>query len=234
MKHANRSEVLAMRRRLIALFGLPAATAALLVWLGAAPLTAAGDPCYHGFTMPEDTTGSDAQVKLMPCAFAPTVTSVGVGATVTFFNGPDFTHLITGANQSWGSRDVELAPGKTVSYTFDKAGVYPYACALHRGMSGVIIVGDAAAAAAGAKGAASVVDPAGSGLSGTGSSSTTSTTTAATSATQDDATQDDATLRVVAIAGLSGAAGALAGAAVVVIAVRRRPASRKDELPGIA
>jgi plastocyanin len=216
-----------MRRRLTALFGLLAATAGLLVWLGAAPLTSAGDPCYHGFTMPGDTTGSDAQVKLMPCAFAPTVTSVGVGATVTFFNGPDFTHLITGANQSWGSRDVELAPGKTVSYRFDKAGVYPYACALHRGMSGVIIVGDAATAAAAAKGAASTVDSAGWGSGGSGSASTTSTPTPSTA-------PDDSTLRVVAFAALSAAAGGLAGAAVAAIALRRRPATRTDELPGIA
>ena len=219
-----------MRRRITALFGLLAATAALLVWLEAAPLTSAGDPCYHGFSMPEDTIGSDAQVKLMPCAFAPTVTSVGVGTTVTFFNGPDFTHLITGANQSWGSRDVELAPGKTASYKFDKAGVYPYACALHRGMSGVIIVGDAATAAAAAKGAVSAVDPNGFGTGGSGGTSTTSTT----SATPTSSAQDDSTLRVVAVAGLSALAGALAGAAVVAIAVRRRPATRKDELAGIA
>jgi plastocyanin len=210
-----------MRRRLTALFGLLAATAAMLMWLGAAPVTSAGDPCYHGFTMPDDTTGSDAQVKLLPCAFAPTVTSVGVGATVTFFNGPDFTHLITGANQAWGSRDVELTPGKTVSYRFDKAGVYPYACALHRGMSGVIIVGDAATAAAAAKGGASAVD-------------TDAPTGPATNATPASGSQDDSTLRVVAIAGLSAVAGALAGAAVAAIGMRRRPATRKDDLPGIA
>jgi len=210
-----------MRRRLTALFGLLAATAALLVWLAAAPLTSAGDPCYHGFTMPQNTTGSDGQVKLMPCAFAPTVTSVDVGATVTFFNGPDFTHLITGANQAWGSRDVELAPGKTVSYRFDKAGVYPYACALHRGMSGVIVVGDAATAAAAAKGAGSATN------AGTSTASTTGATPAS-------APQEDSTLRVVAIAGLSAAAGALAGVAVVAIVLRRRPATRKDGVAGIA
>ena len=204
-----------MRRRLTALIGLLAATTALVVWLGAAPLTSAGDPCYHGFAMPDDTTGSDAQVKLLPCAFTPTVTSVAVGQTVTFFNGPDFTHLITGANQAWGSRDVELAPGRTVSYTFDKAGVYPYACALHRGMAGVIIVGDAAAAVAG--------------TNGIGGAATTSAASPASARTQ-----DDSMLPLAAIAGLSAAAGALAGGAVAAIALRRRPATRNDELAGIA
>ena len=52
--------------------------------------------------------------SLLPCAFSPTVTQVDVGETVTFTNGTDFTHLVTGANQAWGSRDVELLPGETV------------------------------------------------------------------------------------------------------------------------
>jgi len=104
--------------------------------------------------MPAITTEATDQIKVMPCAFGPTVAQVRVGATVTFFNGPDFTHLVTGADQAWGSRDTELKPGSTVSYTFDKPGVYPYACALHRGMSGTIVVGDVVPAnALGAAGA---------------------------------------------------------------------------------
>ena len=71
-----------------------------------------------------------------------------VGTTVTFGNGSGQPHLITGANQEWGSRDSELSPNGTVAYTFTSAGVYPYACALHRGMSGTIIVGDAPLTAA--------------------------------------------------------------------------------------
>ena len=112
------------------------------------PLASAGDPCYHDYVLPSDTSASTTQVKLLPCAYSPTVTVVRVGATVTFANVTDFTHLVTGANQAWGSRDAEVAPGKTVSYTFDQAGTYPYACALHRGMSGTIIVSDATPAAA--------------------------------------------------------------------------------------
>ena len=129
-------------RRII---GLIAAALLALPWLAAAPFVAAGDPCYHGFEVPAATVGTGTDVQLSPCAFAPTVTSVAVGETVSFHNGPDFTHLVTGANQSWGSRDVEIQPNRTVSYTFDEPGVYPYACALHRGMSGAIVVGSTSA-----------------------------------------------------------------------------------------
>lgn len=124
--------------------------ALVAVGLAAAPAALAGDPCYHGFDVPARTDGAETQIKVLPCAFAPTITRVPVGTTVDFFSGPNFVHLVTGANAEWGSRDVELKPDSKVSYKFDKAGIFPYACALHRGMSGAIVVGDVSAPAAAA------------------------------------------------------------------------------------
>ena len=125
-----------------ALLALAGTCLLLLVGFVAAPTAVAGDPCYHGFDIPARTEEAATQIKVAPCAFGPTVARVAVGATVTFFNGPGFTHLITGANGEWGSKDVEIEPGQQVSYTFTKPGIYPYACALHRGMSGAIVVGN--------------------------------------------------------------------------------------------
>jgi plastocyanin len=137
-----------MVRRVVSIIAVPSL---LLVALGFSPVAVfAGDPCYHGFEVPARSEEVATQIKVAPCAFGPTVAHVPVGATVTFFNGPDFRHLITGANAEWGSRDVEVLPGQEVSFRFDRAGIYPYACALHRGMSGAIVVGDVAAPAAAA------------------------------------------------------------------------------------
>ena len=111
---------------------------------------AAGDPCYHDFEIPARTESTEPQVKLLPCAFAPTVVRVAPGTTVEFSSGPYDVHLVTGAGQEWGSRDDEIQPNSTVSYRFVRAGTYPYACALHRGMSGTIVVGDGIAAKAAA------------------------------------------------------------------------------------
>ena len=216
-----------MRRRLTALASLAAIAATLVVWLTAAPVTSAGDPCYHGFAMPGDTTGADVRVTLLPCAFAPTVTSARVGATVTFFNGSDFTHLITGANQSWGSRDMEIGPGKTVSYAFDKAGVYPYACALHRGMSGVIVVGDAVTASSDTQAAISAGGATGDAAP---SAATARTTTSVAGAPTTPPTGPDPELT----AAVSGLVGALVGGAAVGLIVRRRSGARQDHLTGIA
>ena len=134
-----------MSRRLASIL---APLAVLALALAAAPVAVAGDPCYHGVEIPARTEAAENEIKVAPCWFGPTVSHVAIGSTVTFFNGPDFRHLITGANAEWGSRDTELQPGQQVSYRFDKPGIYPYACALHRGMSGVIVVGDVAAPAA--------------------------------------------------------------------------------------
>jgi plastocyanin len=120
-------------------FGLPVAL------LAAPAEVLAGDPCYHDFDMPSRSVSTSPSIKTEPCAFSPTVTYVPVGTTVTFANAGAWTHLVTGANQEWGSRDEEVPAFGTVSYTFDQAGVYPYACALHRGMVGAIVVGADAA-----------------------------------------------------------------------------------------
>jgi Copper binding proteins, plastocyanin/azurin family len=70
------------------------------------------------------------------------VTRVPVGTTVSFVNTSPFSHLVSGANGAWGSREVEVQPGSTISYRFDEPGIYPYACSLHPGMAGAIVGGD--------------------------------------------------------------------------------------------
>lgn len=128
-----------MSRRLALVSALGLAFSAFAVAF--APTVVAGDPCYHGYTIPPATSAATASVSLEPCAFAPTLTRVAPGTTVTFANKSDFTHLITGAGAAWGDRDRELAPGAVLNVTFDQPGIYPYSCALHRGMSGAIVVG---------------------------------------------------------------------------------------------
>ena len=129
-----------MSRRLLA----PLFTVALALGaLAAAPAAAlAGDPCYHGYAIPPASTGATNMIELEPCAFSPTLTNVAPGTTVTFVNKSDFPHLITGVGAAWGDKDKEIAAGTRVAFTFDQPGIYPYSCALHRGMSGAIVVGN--------------------------------------------------------------------------------------------
>jgi plastocyanin len=190
-------------RRISQLARLVAVPALLALGTLSAPAVSAGNPCFHGYEMPPTSVGSGPDIELMACAFDPTITRVAEGTEVTFINGPAFTHLITGANQAWGSREVEVQPNASVSYTFEDAGIYPYACALHPGMSGAIVVGDLGEAlAAGSPGSSSE--------------------TAASSATSEAADSNSVPLVAVGVG-----AGLLAGAAAAWLAIRRRvPASR--------
>ena len=122
--------------------------------LAAAPAVLAGDPCFHGYTIPASTTADTSRVAMEECAFLPTNVRAAPGTTISFTNGSASVHLLTGANQEWGDREKEIPPGASVTMTFDKPGVYAFSCALHRGMSGAVIVGDPGAAV-GATGAGS-------------------------------------------------------------------------------
>jgi plastocyanin len=144
------------------LLRLLAALALLTGSLAMSAPVAAGDPCYHGFDLPARSEGDEPEVKMMPCAFSPTVVRVVPGTTVTWFND-QVPHLVTGANQEWGSRDDEIGPRAKVAYRFDRPGTYPYACAIHRGMSGTIVVGDGVAPASAAGAGPAVVPVKGSG-----------------------------------------------------------------------
>ncbi len=155
-----------MTRRLRALAGASILAIVTLAALAAAPAALAGDPCFHGYSIPPTTTAATGEVRMELCAFVPTNVLVEPGATLTFINTTGEVHLLTGANQTWGDREKEIRPGESVSVTFENAGVYAFSCAIHRGMTGAVIVGggDGAAAAApvsstGSSGEASLLMP---------------------------------------------------------------------------
>ncbi|HEY0581003.1 MAG TPA: PQQ-binding-like beta-propeller repeat protein [Chloroflexota bacterium] len=71
-------------------------------------------------------------------AFAPTRTTVAVGATVTWTNNGQLAHTATEQRGAW---DTDLiAPGQSVSLTFNEPGTYAYICAPHPWMMAQLIV----------------------------------------------------------------------------------------------
>ena len=104
----------------------------------------AGGGCHDATFRDEATT----QVKAFGACFSPAVARVAVGETVTWFADDAQTHTITGPNGYMV--DAKVRGGDTVSETFREPGVFPYACVLHPGMVGVVVVGDGGADAAAA------------------------------------------------------------------------------------
>jgi plastocyanin len=225
-----------MTRRIVRLARLLTIPALLAIGMFSTPTVSAGNPCFHGYTMPPTSTGPGSDIKLMPCAFVPTVTVIAEGESVNFVNGPEQTHLVTGAAQEWGSAETEIQPNETLTYTFDEAGVYPYACALHPGMSGAIVVGEPADAVA-ADGAGSVTSvgstdqttdkttteaAGGSSDESTAAQAETEVSLGRSNATAEASTTEPTTFGTLALVGLGVGVGIVTGAAVLWLAMRRR------------
>jgi plastocyanin len=97
---------------------------------------------------------SEVTITVKDNVFVPQGLRIDPGTKVTFVNAGRSAHDIVAGNpdQAYETRfAVDAAtfkPGASYSYTFTKPGVYPFYCSLHgaptKGMTGVIVVGDAA------------------------------------------------------------------------------------------
>jgi plastocyanin len=137
------------RRRawLLVLFGVALAVLALGcnsggssgggLYGGGSPTTTAATPGTTQ-TPASGTGGAGAQVTLSNFAFAPAMITVKVGDSVTWTNKDSTTHTVTADDKSFASGD--LANGATFSFTFAKAGTFPYHCSIHPSMTGTVVV----------------------------------------------------------------------------------------------
>jgi plastocyanin len=118
----------------------------VLVAFAAALVGANALPALAGGCAPESTVhtrGEGAAVTVKDCGFTPTLLFVAPGTAVTWTQADDLPHNVVGLG--WGSSEP-ISRGGNASRTFTEPGIYPYQCSLHAGMSGAVIVGDAAAA----------------------------------------------------------------------------------------
>lgn len=128
-----------MRHWVVRVVGIAALLAVAAVGAGDA---LAGGGCDVN-TRATDAHGSS--VTLKDCGFAPVVLRAPVGARVTWLNEDHVPHGIHGLG--WGMPDPMGVLKKSEKYeqAFANPGIYPYMCYVHPGMSGVVIVGEAAA-----------------------------------------------------------------------------------------
>jgi plastocyanin len=86
----------------------------------------------------DQTSGANAEVKIDNFSFGPETLSVAVGTTVTWTNRDDIPHTVVSTDGVFKSkvRDTD----EKFSYTFAKAGTYPYYCSVHPKMTGKVVV----------------------------------------------------------------------------------------------
>ena len=78
-----------------------------------------------------------AAVVIDNFTFAPQRLTIKAGTTVTWTNRDDIPHVVVSAGKF---RSKALDTDNSFSFTFTKAGDYPYFCSLHPHMTGTIKV----------------------------------------------------------------------------------------------
>jgi plastocyanin len=100
-----------------------------------------------GFGMGQKSQLANAQekmpsmeVKIDNFSFGPTTLTVPVGATVTWTNRDDIPHTVVSTDDSKTFKSKVLDTDEKFSFTFSRAGTFPYFCSIHPKMTGKVIV----------------------------------------------------------------------------------------------
>ena len=81
---------------------------------------------------------ASAEVKVDNFSFGPATLTVAVGTTVTWTNRDDIPHTVVSTDKAFKSKVLDT--DEKFSFTFDKAGTYPYFCSIHPKMTGSVVV----------------------------------------------------------------------------------------------
>ena len=99
-------------------------------------LLCAGTPSVMASSdKPSAATG---EVKIDNFSFGPQTITVPVGATVVWTNRDDIPHTSVSTEGVFKSKVMDT--DEKFSYTFTKAGTYPYYCSIHPKMTGRVVV----------------------------------------------------------------------------------------------
>jgi plastocyanin len=80
------------------------------------------------------------EVKIDNFSFGPATLTVPVGTTVTWINRDDIPHTVVSTDDPKTFKSKVLDTDEKFSFTFSKAGTYPYFCSIHPKMTGKVIV----------------------------------------------------------------------------------------------
>jgi plastocyanin len=78
------------------------------------------------------------EVKIDNFSFGPATLTVAVGTSVTWTNRDDIPHTVVSTDGAFKSKVLDT--DEKFSFTFSKAGTFPYFCSIHPKMTGKVIV----------------------------------------------------------------------------------------------
>ena len=82
--------------------------------------------------------GNVVEVKVDNFSFSPQTITVKTGTTIVWTNRDDIPHTVVSDDKVFKSKVLDT--DEKFSFTFDKAGNFPYFCSIHPKMTGKVIV----------------------------------------------------------------------------------------------
>jgi plastocyanin len=96
-------------------------------------------PRHQAFVVSaQENQAATAAVKIDNFSFGPATLTVAVGTTVTWVNHDDIPHTVVSTDGAFKSKVLDT--DEKFSFTFSKAGSYPYFCSIHPKMTGKVVV----------------------------------------------------------------------------------------------
>src|ERR1700723_1555250 len=80
------------------------------------------------------------EVKVDNFSFSPATLTVAAGTTVTWTNRDDIPHTVVSTDDPKVFKSKVLDTDEKFTFTFSKAGTYPYFCSVHPKMTGTVVV----------------------------------------------------------------------------------------------
>jgi plastocyanin len=104
----------------------------------AAASLALSAPRHQAFAVSaQENQATTASVKIDNFSFGPATLTVAVGTTVTWVNHDDIPHNVVSTDGLFKSKVMDT--DEKFSFTFTKAGTFPYFCGIHPKMTGKIV-----------------------------------------------------------------------------------------------
>ena len=92
----------------------------------------------RSFSVSAQQKPETTEVKIDNFSFGPATLTVPVGTTVTWINHDDIPHTVVSSDGVFKSKVLDT--DEKFSFTFSKAGSFPYFCSIHPKMTGKVVV----------------------------------------------------------------------------------------------
>jgi plastocyanin len=89
-------------------------------------------------TNTQQPSSATVEVKIDNFSFGTQALTVAFGTTVTWTNRDDMPHTVDSSDGVFKSKVLDT--DEKFSYTFAKAGIFPYFCSIHPKMTGKVVV----------------------------------------------------------------------------------------------